>query len=74
MLLQSDYLRKISLKMLTLETKSQNPMANPLQPNAASTGPTPPDQGSTECECENNFALVWHCLSFYYVIVHSKYC
>ncbi|XP_042025998.1 mediator of RNA polymerase II transcription subunit 15a-like [Salvia splendens] len=25
---QSDYLRKISLKMLTMESKSQNPMAN----------------------------------------------
>ncbi|BBH04420.1 hypothetical protein Prudu_015559 [Prunus dulcis] len=28
---QSDYLRKISLKMLTMETKSQNTMANSLQ-------------------------------------------
>ncbi|KAH6794251.1 mediator of RNA polymerase II transcription subunit 15a-like protein [Perilla frutescens var. hirtella] len=33
---QSDYLRKISLKMLTLETRSQNPTANSLQSNAAS--------------------------------------
>ncbi|KAM1276369.1 hypothetical protein ACFX13_029600 [Malus domestica] len=32
---QSDYLRKISLKMLTLETKSQNSMGNPLQSNSA---------------------------------------
>lgn len=35
---QSDYLRKISLKMLTMETKSQNPMANPLQANTVNTG------------------------------------
>ena len=33
---QSDYLRKISLKMLTIETRSQNPIANSLQSNAAS--------------------------------------
>ncbi|KAL2478112.1 Uncharacterized protein Fot_47126 [Forsythia ovata] len=33
---QSDYLRKISLKMLTMETKSQNPMGNSLQSNAPS--------------------------------------
>ncbi|KAM5582705.1 mediator of RNA polymerase II transcription subunit 15a-like [Rosa sericea] len=31
---QSDYLRKISLKMLTMETKSQNTMANSLQSNS----------------------------------------
>ena len=43
--LQSDYLRKISLKMLTMETKSQNPMANPLQANAANASKNPPDQG-----------------------------
>ncbi|XP_027107552.1 mediator of RNA polymerase II transcription subunit 15a isoform X1 [Coffea arabica] len=41
---QSDYLRKISLKMLTMETKSQNPMANPLQANAANASKNPPDQ------------------------------
>ncbi|CAH9099907.1 unnamed protein product [Cuscuta epithymum] len=35
---QSDYLRKISLKMLSMETKSaQNPMANPLQANIANS-------------------------------------
>ncbi|XP_062012018.1 mediator of RNA polymerase II transcription subunit 15a-like [Rosa rugosa] len=32
---QSDYLRKISLKMLTMDTKSQNTMANSLQSNSA---------------------------------------
>ncbi|PRQ35056.1 putative coactivator CBP, KIX domain-containing protein [Rosa chinensis] len=32
---QSDYLRTISLKMLTMETKSQNRMANSLQSNCA---------------------------------------
>ncbi|CAK9145924.1 unnamed protein product [Ilex paraguariensis] len=33
---QSDYLRKISLKMLTMEPKPQNPMGNSLQSNYAS--------------------------------------
>ncbi|XP_019184543.1 PREDICTED: uncharacterized protein LOC109179494 isoform X3 [Ipomoea nil] len=44
---QSDYLRKISLKMLSMETKSQNPMANSLQPDNASSSQDP--QGSAEC-------------------------
>ncbi|KAL3338815.1 hypothetical protein AABB24_027774 [Solanum stoloniferum] len=35
---QQDYLRKISLKMLTMETKSQTPMTNSVQPNPASSG------------------------------------
>ncbi|XP_075474379.1 mediator of RNA polymerase II transcription subunit 15a-like isoform X2 [Primulina tabacum] len=43
---QSDYLRKISLKMLTMETKSQNPMTNPLQPNTASNSKNPQDPAS----------------------------
>lgn len=45
LLLQSDYLRKISLKMLTMETKSQNPIANSLQSNAASNSKNPQDPG-----------------------------
>ncbi|XP_075664784.1 uncharacterized protein LOC142634372 isoform X2 [Castanea sativa] len=32
---QADYLRKISLKMLTMETKSQNPLGNALPSNSA---------------------------------------
>ena len=32
---QSDYLRKLSLKMLTMETKSQNPIGNALPSNSA---------------------------------------
>ncbi|KAI5322449.1 hypothetical protein L3X38_031521 [Prunus dulcis] len=43
---QSDYLRKISLKMLTMETKSQNTMANSLQSNSAGNSNRPPDPGS----------------------------
>ncbi|KZV47311.1 mediator of RNA polymerase II transcription subunit 15a [Dorcoceras hygrometricum] len=42
---QSDYLRKISLKMLTMEAKSQNPMTNPRQPNTASNSQNPQDPG-----------------------------
>ncbi|KAK4483588.1 hypothetical protein RD792_010787 [Penstemon davidsonii] len=43
---QSDYLRKISSKMLTMETKSQNTMANSLQSNAASNNRSPQDPAS----------------------------
>ena len=32
---QSDYLRKLSLKLLTMETKSQNPIGNALPSNSA---------------------------------------
>nr|GMD58450.1 mediator of RNA polymerase II transcription subunit 15A-like isoform X1 [Ipomoea batatas] len=43
---QSDYLRKISLKMLSMETKSQNPIANPLQANVANSSQNPQGTGS----------------------------
>nr|XP_028955283.1 mediator of RNA polymerase II transcription subunit 15a-like isoform X3 [Malus domestica] len=43
---QSDYLRKISLRMLTMETKYQNSMGNPLQSNSAGKSNRPPDPGS----------------------------
>ncbi|KAH9667220.1 hypothetical protein KPL70_020942 [Citrus sinensis] len=39
---QSDYLRKISLKMLSMESRSQNAMPNPLQSNNASRSNEPP--------------------------------
>lgn len=42
---QSDYLRKISLKMLTMETKSQNPIANSLPSNADVSTNKPPYPG-----------------------------
>ncbi|KAE7997281.1 hypothetical protein FH972_001928 [Carpinus fangiana] len=42
---QSDYLRKISLKMLTMETKSQNPIASSLPSNAAGSSIKAPDPG-----------------------------
>jgi hypothetical protein len=42
---QTDYLRKISLKMLAMETKSQNPIANSLPSNAAVSSNKPPDPG-----------------------------
>ncbi|CAH2080566.1 unnamed protein product [Thlaspi arvense] len=38
---QSDYLREISLKMLTMETKSQNTMSNSLPSNSANNGKNP---------------------------------
>ncbi|XP_061340033.1 mediator of RNA polymerase II transcription subunit 15a-like isoform X1 [Gastrolobium bilobum] len=42
---QSDYLRKISLKMLTMETKSQNTMANNMPSNQVGPSNKPSDQG-----------------------------
>ncbi|CAJ1951339.1 unnamed protein product [Sphenostylis stenocarpa] len=42
---QPDYLRKISMKMLTMETKSQNTMANNMPPNQVGPSNNPPDQG-----------------------------
>lgn len=46
-LCQGDYLRKISLKMLTMETKSQNPTTNSLPSNSAGNSNKPPDAGKT---------------------------
>ncbi|PIN26578.1 hypothetical protein CDL12_00645 [Handroanthus impetiginosus] len=45
---QSDYLIKISLEMLTMETKSQNPRANSIQSNAASNSESPQDSGTKD--------------------------
>ncbi|CAL0335264.1 unnamed protein product [Lupinus luteus] len=42
---QQDYLRKISLKMLTMETKSQNTMGNNMPSNQVGPSNKPPDQG-----------------------------
>ncbi|KAJ9178982.1 hypothetical protein P3X46_010817 [Hevea brasiliensis] len=44
---QSDYLRKISLKMLTLESKSQKPVPNPLPPNPPGNNNRPSDPGAS---------------------------
>ncbi|KAH9666811.1 putative disease resistance protein [Citrus sinensis] len=43
---ESDYLRKISLKMLSMESSTQNAMPNPLQSNNASRSNEPPHPGS----------------------------
>lgn len=42
---QSDYLRKISLKMLTMESKSQNNLTNALPTNSAAMSRNPQDPG-----------------------------
>ena len=42
---RSDYLRKISLKMLTMELKSQNPIGNALPSNSAGNSNKSPDAG-----------------------------
>ena len=42
---RSDYLRKISLKMLTMELKSQNPIGNALLSNSAGNSYKSPDAG-----------------------------
>ncbi|XP_022860694.1 mediator of RNA polymerase II transcription subunit 15a-like isoform X1 [Olea europaea var. sylvestris] len=49
---QSDYLRKISLKMLTMETKSQNTMSNSLQSNAPSNSKNPQDPASQSIQSQ----------------------
>ncbi|XP_055801617.1 mediator of RNA polymerase II transcription subunit 15a-like isoform X1 [Solanum dulcamara] len=51
---QQDYLRKISLKMLTMETKSQNPMTNSIQPNPASSGQNVLGPGSHSMQSQLN--------------------
>nr|XP_028955287.1 mediator of RNA polymerase II transcription subunit 15a-like isoform X2 [Malus domestica] len=56
---QSDYLRKISLKMLTMETKSQNSMGNPLQSNSAGSfgmQPQVPNQASLDSSAQTGYA------------------
>nr|XP_048323481.1 uncharacterized protein LOC107406114 isoform X12 [Ziziphus jujuba var. spinosa] len=45
---QSDYLRKISIKMLLMETKSQNTMASSLLSNTVGTSNRPPDPVLTD--------------------------
>ncbi|KAL9666543.1 hypothetical protein QQ045_000877 [Rhodiola kirilowii] len=49
---QSDYLRKISLKMLTMETKSQNTIAGSLATNPASSSTNPMEAVKTGMDCE----------------------
>ncbi|RVW36861.1 Mediator of RNA polymerase II transcription subunit 15a [Vitis vinifera] len=43
---QSDYLRKISLKMPAMETESQTAMPSNLPSNFASNSENPPDPGT----------------------------
>ncbi|PKI44211.1 hypothetical protein CRG98_035394 [Punica granatum] len=43
-----DYLRQISLKMLTMETKSQNSVANSMPSGSAGNSSEPPDSGWSE--------------------------
>ncbi|KAK1375661.1 Mediator of RNA polymerase II transcription subunit 15a [Heracleum sosnowskyi] len=49
---QNDYLKKISLKMLTMETK--HPMPNAMPPNSANIGQNPPDSGSPSMQSQLN--------------------
>nr|XP_043630644.1 mediator of RNA polymerase II transcription subunit 15a [Erigeron canadensis] len=51
---QSDYLRKISLKMLTMETRSQNPMPDAMQANSATNSINPSDPGPQVMPQVNN--------------------
>ncbi|XP_071741694.1 mediator of RNA polymerase II transcription subunit 15a-like [Rutidosis leptorrhynchoides] len=51
---QSDYLRKISLKMLTMETRSQNPMPDAMQSNSGASSINPSDPGSQVMPQVNN--------------------
>ncbi|WCJ40446.1 Mediator of RNA polymerase II transcription subunit 15a [Euphorbia peplus] len=42
---QPDYLRRISMKMITMESKSQNTIPNSLPPNSSGNNIRPPDSG-----------------------------
>nr|XP_023926943.1 mediator of RNA polymerase II transcription subunit 15a-like isoform X3 [Quercus suber] len=53
---QSDYLRKISLKMLTMETKSQNPLGNALPSNSAGNSNKSPDAASLDSTAQTGHA------------------
>ncbi|KAB2616794.1 mediator of RNA polymerase II transcription subunit 15a-like [Pyrus ussuriensis x Pyrus communis] len=53
---QSDYLREISLKMLTMETKSQNLMGNHLQSNSAGNSNGSPDPASLDSSSQTGYA------------------
>ncbi|XP_028766424.1 mediator of RNA polymerase II transcription subunit 15a [Neltuma alba] len=50
---QPDYLRKISLKMLTMENKSQNNMNNPVPSNQGGPSNQPPDAGFMQPQVQN---------------------
>ncbi|KAK2643997.1 hypothetical protein Ddye_019192 [Dipteronia dyeriana] len=52
---QSDYLQRISLKMLSMESKSQSTLSNSLQPNSGGTSNKPPDPGDN---MEEHFVFV----------------
>ncbi|OWM87294.1 hypothetical protein CDL15_Pgr022401 [Punica granatum] len=54
---QPDYLRKISLKMLTMETKSQNSVANSMPSGSAGNGSKPPDSDLAEAELASSRPL-----------------
>ncbi|KAK9065588.1 hypothetical protein SSX86_014989 [Deinandra increscens subsp. villosa] len=51
---QSDYLRKISLKMLSMENRSQNPMSDATQSSSVTNIVNPSDPGSQVMRQVNN--------------------
>ena len=76
---QSDYLRQISLKMLTMETKSQNPIGNALPSNSAGNSNKSPDAGKNIKEfCalfylhSNPTLLLSLVLCFWHLIIISR--
>ncbi|GAB2230841.1 hypothetical protein Droror1_Dr00015135 [Drosera rotundifolia] len=50
---QSDYLRKISLKMLTMESKSQSNLPNGMASNSTSKSPQDPASQNTQMQVQN---------------------
>ncbi|GMY18078.1 mediator of RNA polymerase II transcription subunit 15a-like isoform X5 [Fagus crenata] len=53
---QPDYLQKISLKLLKMETKSQNPIGNPLPSNSAGNSNMSPDPVSLDSTAQTGHA------------------
>ncbi|XP_024985083.1 mediator of RNA polymerase II transcription subunit 15a-like isoform X3 [Cynara cardunculus var. scolymus] len=50
----SDYMRKISIKLLAMENRAANPIANSLQSNSAGNSANPSDPGSQGMQQVNN--------------------
>uniref|UniRef100_A0A5B6ZGQ6 Putative mediator of RNA polymerase II transcription subunit 15a-like n=1 Tax=Davidia involucrata TaxID=16924 RepID=A0A5B6ZGQ6_DAVIN len=51
---QSDYLRKISLKMIAMATKYQNPMGNSLMNSSANNSKNPTDPNNVDLNIFSN--------------------
>ncbi|GMH15464.1 hypothetical protein Nepgr_017305 [Nepenthes gracilis] len=56
---QSDYLRKISLKMLKMESKSQNNVPNAIASNSTGMGKNQQDSASLDSTAQTGNTVDW---------------